>query len=338
LKITLTNEEQQHLKSVSRVNPDAYSSYLHGRFYWYKRTNEGFRKSIQYYERAISFDPSYAPAHAGLADAYALLGSSPNDALPPKEAMSKAKMSAQKALQLDEGLAEAHASLAYVSMVYDWDWNRAEKEFQHAVQINPRYVIAHEWYAQLLAARGRESDALLEVKKARDADPMLVLMHAAVAEVLYYSRRYDEVIAQCQQTLELDPGYALAHLHLGRAYTAKGMYAEAIAEYHKAQASLGEAPAIVMAVGYTSAKAGDRTSALKALEELKAQSNQGYVPAIYFAAIYAGLGEQKESVSWLESAYKEHNDYLVFLKVDPMADPLRSNSRFRALLQKLRLN
>lgn len=337
LKISLTPQEQQHLRSASPVNPDAYSAYLHGRYYWYKRTNEAFQRSIQYYEQAIAGDPGYAPAYAGLADAYALLGSSPNDALPPNEAMPKAKAAAQKALQIDDGLAEAHASLAYVSMVYEWNWATAEKEFQRAIEINPHYAGAHEWYAQLLAARGREEEALSEVKKARDADPMLVLMHAAVAEVLYYSRRYDEVIAQCQQTLELDPGYALAHLHLGRAYTAKGLYPEAIAEYRKAQDSLGETPAIVMAIGYANAEAGDRSAARKALEELRAQSKQRYVPALYFAAIYTALGDPKEGISWLEAAYREHDDYLVYLKVDPMADSLRSSPRFQVLLQRLGL-
>jgi len=337
LKISLTPEEQKHLKSTEPINPDAYSSYLHGRYYWYKRTNEAFQKSIQYYEQAISSDANYAPAYAGLADSYALLGSSPNDALPPNVAMPKAKAAAQKALQLDAGLAEAHASLAYVSMVYEWDWHTAEKEFQRAIEINPHYAGAHEWYAQLLAAQGRENDALAEVKKARDADPMLVLMHAAVAEVLYYSRRYDEVIAQGQQTLELDPNYPLAHFHLGRAYTAKGMYPEAIAEFQKAESSLGETPAIITAIGYASAKAGDHSAARKALDELRAQSKQKYVPSLYFAAICAGLSDTKEGVSWLEKAYQEHDDYLVYLRVDPMADPLRSSPHFQALLQKLGL-
>jgi len=290
LKVKLTPQEQQELKVAKPVNPDAYSAYLHGRYYWYKRTNEGFQRSIQYYEQALAADPNYAPAYAGLADAYALLGSTPNDALPPKEAMPKAKAAAQKALLLDDHLAEAHASLAYVSMVYDWDWTTAEREFRRAIEIDPHYAGAHEWYAEFLAARGRESEALDEMKRARDVDPLLVLMHAAVAEAFYYSRQYDEVIAQCRQTLELDPDYPLAHFHLGRAYVAKKMYPEAIAEYQKAQASLGEIPAIVMAIGYANAKAGDQSAARKALEELRAEAKRRYVPAIYFAEVYAGVG------------------------------------------------
>ena len=337
LKINLTPEEQQRLKSTRRVDPQAYSSYLHGSYYWYKRTNEDFQKSIQYYEQAISADPGYAPAYAGLADSYALLASSPNDALPPSEAMPKAKAAAQKALQFDDRLAEAHASLGYVSMVYDWDWKAAEKEFQRAMEINPRYASAHEWYAQLLAARGREQDALNEIKKARDADPMLVLMHAAVAEVLYYSHRYDDVVAQCHQTLELDPSYSLAHLHLGRAYTAKGQYSEAISEFQKA-GSTADSPAVIMAVGYANAKAGNQSGARQALEQLKKQSAKRYVPAVYFAAIYASLGDTKEGISMLEKAHRDHDAYLAYLKVDPMADPLRANPRFPALLQQLGLN
>jgi TolB-like protein/DNA-binding winged helix-turn-helix (wHTH) protein len=335
LKISFSPQEQQHLKSAAPVNADAYVAYLHGRYYWYKRTIEGFQKSIQYYEQAVAADSNYAPAYAGLADAYALLGSSPNDGLPPNEAMPKAKAAAQKALQLDDGLAEAHASFAYINMVYDWNWALAEKEFKRAIELNPNYAGVHEWYAQFLAARGRESESLSEMNRARDADPLLVLMHAAVAEALYYSRRYDDVISQCQQTLELDPGYPLAHFHLGRAYMAKNMYPEAIAEYQKAQASLGETPALVMAVGYANAKAGNRAAARKALEELRAQSKRKYVPALYFAAMYTGLGDSDAGMSWLEKAYREHSDYLIYLNVDPMADSLRSSPRFQAILQKI---
>jgi TolB-like protein/DNA-binding winged helix-turn-helix (wHTH) protein/Tfp pilus assembly protein PilF len=335
LKISFTPQEQQHLKSAAPVNADAYAAYLHGRYYWYKRTMEGFQKSIQYYEQAVAADSNYAPAYAGLADAYALLGSSPNDALPPNEAMPKAKAAAQKALQLDDALAEAHASFAHISMVYDWNWATAEKEFKRAIEINPNYAGAHEWYAEFLSARGRESEALEEMKRARDADPLLVLMHAAVAEALYYSRRYDDVISQCQQTLELDPDYPIAHFHLGRAYMAKNMYPEAIAEYQKAQASVGETPAIVMAIGYANAKAGNRAATQKALEQLRAQSKERYVPALYFGAIYTGLGDSNVGISWLEKAYREHSGYLIYLNVDPMADPLRSNPRFQALLRKI---
>jgi TolB-like protein/DNA-binding winged helix-turn-helix (wHTH) protein len=337
LKLNLSAGDQLRLNGPGKVNPEAYAAYLHGRFYWSKRTVEDFHKSVAYYEQAIAEAPNYAPAYAGLADAYALLGSSPNDALPPNEAMPKAKAAAQKALQLDDGLAEAHASLAYVSMVYDWDWSTAEKEFHRAIDLNPNYATAHEWYAELLAAKGRQSEALEEMKRARDADPLLVLMHTAVAETLYYSRHYDEVIAQCRQTLELDPHYALAHFHLGRAYLAKGMYPEAIAEYRSAEASLGETPAMVMAIGYAEAKAGNPTSARKALERLKEQSRNRYVPALYSAALYTSLGDAKDGIASLEKAYDEHSDYLIFLNVDPMADALRTNPSFQALLRQMDL-
>jgi len=337
LKLNLSAGDQLRLNSPGKVNPGAYAAYLHGRFYWSKRTIEDFYKSIEYYEQAIAQDSNYAPAYAGLADAYALLGSSPNDALPPNEAMPKAKAAAQKALQLDDGLAEAHASLAYVSMVYDWDWSTAEKEFHRAIDLNPNYATAHEWYAELLAARGRESEALEEMKRARDTDPLLVLMHTAVAETLYYSRHYDEVIAQCRQTLELDPNYALAHFHLGRAYLAKGMHPEAIAEYRKAEASLGETPAMVMAIGYAEAKAGNAASARKALDRLKDQSRSRYVPALYSAALYTSLGDSKDGIALLEKAYSEHSDYLIFLNVDPMADSLRAIPSFQALVRQIGL-
>jgi tetratricopeptide (TPR) repeat protein len=222
-------------------------------------------------------------------------------------------------------------------MVYDWDWSTAEKEFHRAIDLNPNYATAHEWYAELLAARGRQSEALEEMKRARDADPLLVLMHTAVAETLYYSRHYDEVIAQCRQTLELDPNYALAHFHLGRAYLAKGMYPEAIAEYRKAEASLGETPAMVMAIGYAEAKAGNPASARKALDRLKEQSRSRYVPALYSAALYTSLGDSKDGIALLETAHDEHSDYLIFLNVDPMADSLRAIPSFQALLRQIGL-
>jgi TolB-like protein/DNA-binding winged helix-turn-helix (wHTH) protein/Tfp pilus assembly protein PilF len=335
LKISFSPQEPQQLKNAAPVNVDAYAAYLHGRYYWYKRTIDGFQKSIQYYQQAVTADSNYAPAYAGLADAYALLGSSPYDGLPPIEAMPEAKAAAQKALQLDDGLAEAHASFAFINTVYDWNWTLAEKEFKRAIEISPNYAGAHEWYAEFLAARGREREALEEMKRARDADPLLVLMHAGVAEALYYSRRYDDVISQCQQTLELDPDYPLAHFHLGRAYMAKSMYPEAIAEYQKAQASLGETPAIVMAIGYANAKAGNVAAARKALEELRVQSKRRYVPALYFGAIYTGLGDPDMGMSWIEKAYQERSDYLIYLNVDPMADALRSSPRFHAILQKI---
>jgi TolB-like protein/DNA-binding winged helix-turn-helix (wHTH) protein len=289
LKLNLSAGDQLRLNSPGKVNPEAYAAYLHGRFYWSKRTIEDFHKSIEYYEQAIAQDPNYAPAYAGLADVYALLGSSPNDALPPNEAMPKAKAAARKALQLDDGLAEAHASLAYVSMVYDWDWSAAEKEFHRAIDLNPNYATAHE------------------------------------------------VIAQCRQTLELDPNYALAHFHLGRAYLAKGMYPEAIAEYRKAEASLGETPAMVMAIGYAEAKAGNPASARKALDRLKEQSRSRYVPALYSAALYTSLGDSKDGIALLETAYNEHSDYLIFLNVDPMADSLRAIPSFQALVRQIGL-
>lgn len=337
LKLNLSAGDQLRWNSPEKVNPEAYAAYLHGRFYWSKRSIEDFYKSIEYYEQAIAQAPNYAPAYAGLADAYALLGSSPNDALPPNEAMPKAKAAAQKAVQLDDGLAEAHASLAYVSMVYDWDWSTAEKQFHRAIDLNPNYATAHEWYAELLEARGRQSEALEEMKRARDADPLLVLMHTAVAETLYYSRHYDEVIAQCRQTLELDPSYALAHFHLGRAYLAKGMYPEAIAEYRKAEASLGETPAMVMAIGYAEAKAGNPAPARRALDQLKEQSRSRYVPALYSAALYTSLGDSKDGIALLEKASDEHSDYLIFLNVDPMADSLRAIPSFQALLRQIGL-
>jgi TolB-like protein/DNA-binding winged helix-turn-helix (wHTH) protein/Tfp pilus assembly protein PilF len=338
IKVTLTPQEAAHLSAAhSQVNPEAYDAYRHGRFYWYKRNTEGFTKSIGYYEQAITRDPKYAPAYAGLADAYALLGSAPNDELPPRQAMPRAKTAALKALELDDTLAEAHTSLAYIRMSYDWDWPAAEREFHRAIELNPRYAIAHQWYAEFLVAMGRPEEASKEVNLARDADPQQILMETAIAEVFYLSRKYDQVIEQCRQTFELVPNYPLAHFHLGRAYLEKGMYAEAIAEFEQANAILGGRPATTMALGYAHGRAGHKAEARQALKELQAQAKTKYVPALCFVGIYLGLGDTNRALTWLERAYQERSDYLVYLKVEPMADSLRSDPRFADLVRRIGL-
>ncbi len=291
IKVTLTPQEAAHLTAAHPLNQEAFDAYMHGRFYWYKRTNEGFAKSVEYYERAIQLDPNYALAYAGLADSYALLGSAPNDRLRPHEAMPKAKEAAKRALALDDTLPQAHATLAYVHTFYDWDWPAAEREFHRALELNPDYATARQWYAEYLAARGRLEDALVEAQRARDADPRELITHTAVAEVFYLSRQYDRVIEQCGRTLEFDPNFFLAHFHLGRAYLEKGMYSEAIAEFERAKTLSGGSPAMVMAVGYAQARAGNQLEARRALAQLQQLAATRYVPALYFAALYTGLGD-----------------------------------------------
>jgi TolB-like protein/DNA-binding winged helix-turn-helix (wHTH) protein/Tfp pilus assembly protein PilF len=338
IKVTLTPQETAHLTAPHLVNEEAVDAYMHGRFYWYKRTPEGFAKSVQYYERAIQLDPNYALAYAGLADSYVLLGSVPNDALRPREAMPRAKEAAKKALELDDTLAQAHATLAYVSTFYEWDWPAAEREFRRALELKPDYATARQWYAEYLAARGQMDEALTEVQRARDADPLELITHTAVAEVFYLSRQYDKVIEQCRKTLEFEPSFFLAHFHLGRAYLEKGMYKEAIAEFERAKTLSGDSAAMVMALGYAHARAGNVPEARRALVELQQLARSRYVPALYFAAVHTGLGDTAQALTWLNRAYQEHTDYLVYLKVEPMADPLRADPQFQRLLRRVGLS
>jgi len=339
IKVSLTPQERAHLTTAHAVNPEAYDAYLQGRFDWYKRTpnNDAVLRSIQYYQQAIARDPNYALAYAGLADAYALLGSAPNDAMPPRDAMPRAKTAALRALQLDDTLAEAHASLAYVSFSFDWDWSAAEREFRRALDLNPHYATARQWYAEYLAATGRMDEALEQVKQARDDDPHEIITHTAVAYVYYLARQYDQAIEQCRKTLELEPNLPLAHFHLGRAYLEKGMWTEAIAELEQAKSFSGGIPAMVTVLGYAHARAGNSAEARKALAELQARANHQYVPALYFTVVYTGLGDNRQALNWLERAYQERSDYLVYLKVEPMADSLRSEPRFQKLLNKIGL-
>ena len=252
--------------------------------------------------------------------------------------MPKAKEAAKRALELDDTLAQAHAALAYVSTFYDWDWPTAEREFRRALELKPDYATARQWYAEYLAARGRTEEALAEIQRARDDDPRELITHTHVAEVFYLARQYDRVVEQCRRTLEFDPNFFLARFHLGRAYLEKGMYAEAIAEFERARTLSGGAPAMVMALGYAHARAGHAVEARRALAELQRLAAGRYVPALYFAALYTGLGDTSQALTWLNRAYQERSDYLVYLKVEPMADPLRAHPQFQQLLRRIGLS
>ncbi len=335
IRITLTPQQEARLATAPKVDPGSYDAYLRGRYHWNKRTIEELKKSVQYFEQAIALDSNYALPYAGLSDAYGLLAAAGYTALRPREALPKAKEAALKALHLDSSLAEAHASLAYVKWVYEWDWAGAESGFRRAIELNPRYATAHQWYAEYLATMGRLDEAVAEIQRAREAEPLSLIVNTAVAEILYLAKRYDQAIEQCQKTLELEPNFSLAHFHLGRAYLQKGMYAEAISAFQRARSLSGHGPGMLMVLGHAYARAGKRAEALKALDELKELSKRRYVPAIYIAAIYAGLDEKDQALSWLDKAYEERSDYLVYLKVDPMADSLRASSRFQALLQRV---
>jgi len=336
LRLRLTGGEKTHLAKRPTENIEAYQLYLKGRYYWNKRTEEGFHKAIEYFSEATEKDPSYALAHAGLADSYILLGE--YSLLPAKEAYAKAREAATKALELDDTLGEAHNALATVKADYDWDWTGAEREFRRAIELNPGYATAHQWYGELLSALGRYEEALAELKRAQQLDPLSLIINAVSGRILLYAGRDDLAIEHLRKTLEMDPNFAFVHYILGQAYLRKGAFAEAIAEFQKAATLSPNIYQYKAGLGQAYARAGKSTEARKLLSELEEQSKQRYVSGCEFAAIYAGLGERDQAFAFLEKAYGQRDEKLFgWGKSHPLLDPLRSDPRFTDLLRRIGL-
>ena len=317
------------------VNPDALDSYLKGSFQWSSRRD--LPGSIQFFQEAVKQDPGYALAYEGLASAYLLLGQVPNDGLAPMEAMPKARDAAQHALELDPSLGMAHAVLGNIACGFDWNRNAAELEFRRAIRLDPNNPTAHEWYGHYLIVTGRPSEATAEVSHALELDPVSPLFKAVRAENSYYARKYDQAIQQANETLAESPGFWLARFWLGSAYREKGMYAEAIEQFRRARQDSHDSPGMIMAYGHAEGLAGNKAEARQALDDLSALAQKRYVPALYFAGIYLGLSELDNAMAALEKAYEQKTDRLVYLGVDPIADPLRGDRRFRALLHRIGL-
>jgi TolB-like protein/DNA-binding winged helix-turn-helix (wHTH) protein/Flp pilus assembly protein TadD len=334
LKLKVSGEENALAKHYTESN-EAYQLYLKGRFYWNKRTEEALKKSIEYFNQAIEKDPSFALAYAGLADCYVV----PANRLPPREAMPKAKAAAMRALELDETLAEAHVSLARVLAAYDWDWTSAEKEYKRAIELNPRYATAHQWYGGCLEAMGRSNEAIAERKRAQELDPLSLVINFELGLAFYYARDYDQAIEQFQKTLELDQNFRPAHLFLPAAYEQKRMYGEAIAEFKNAiPLKGGGEPSLSKAgLGHVYAVSGKKSEARTVLDELKQLSGREYVPAPSIALIYAGLGEKDHAFAWLDKGYEERSFQMQWIKIEPRWDSLRSDPRFQDLMRRVGL-
>jgi serine/threonine-protein kinase len=335
LKLKLTSEEQKQLAKRYTGNTEAYQLYLKGRYYWNKRTEEGFKKAIEYFEQAIEKDPLYALGYAGLADCYDLLGWYGH--FSPSEAYPKAKVAANKALEIDDKLAEAHASLAAFCLWHDWDWPAAEREFKRAIEISPGYAIAHLWYADCLTVKGRSDEAIAEMKRAQELDPLSLIISTDVAKEFLYARKYDQAIQQSKKTLELDPNFYRVHKYLGIAYLEKSMIEEAIAVFQKAKDLSSGQPAELAWLGYGYGMSGRKSEALKIHEELGKKARQQYISAIYFAVVHIGLGDKDRAFEWLERAYNERSSWLIYIHRNPLYDSLHSDSRYKALLKKMRL-
>jgi TolB-like protein/DNA-binding winged helix-turn-helix (wHTH) protein/Tfp pilus assembly protein PilF len=335
IRISLTPQEQAALKGGKVVNPDAYESYLKGRYFWNKRTPDGLRSALAYFNQAIEEDPKYAQSYSGLADTYALLGDWQYAVMTPKEAFPKAKDAALKAIELDATLGEAHTSLAFVLDGFDWDFQLGGKEFQRAIELSPGYATAHHWYAWHLALLGQNQEALAEMRKAVSLDPLSLIINADMAELLVISRAYDDAIEQSRKTIEMDFNFALAHNQLGQAYLGKQMYSEGVSELQTAVRLSGGSPICMANLTRAYVLSGNKRDAQKLLDDLIARSQPGHSNAAEIAMMYASLGDVDQAMKWLEKGYEERFNPGVLLR--PGFDPLRSEPRFQDLVHRIGL-
>ena len=336
IRINVNPQEQAVLKNAKVVNPQAYESFLKGRFFWNKRTAEGLKVALAYFNQAIEEDPEYAQAYSGLADTYSLLGDWQYAVMTPKEALPRAKAAAIKALELDNTLGEAHNSLAFCLDGFDWDIESAGKEFQRAIELNPGYATAHHWYAWHLSLLGRYDEAIREMRKAENLDPLSLIINADLAELLVLAHSYDESIRQSRKTIEMDPNFAFAHNQLAQAYLQKHMNNEAIAELQKAAQLSGGSPTVLANLARAYAGSGRKSEAMKILDDLRKRSNAVYSHGPEIAVIYAALGDSDQAMNWLEKGYEERFNPGVLLR--PGLDPLRSDPRFQDLARRAGLN
>ena len=333
LKVELLPGQNGHSAGPSA---EAYEHYLKGRFFWNKRTEDDLNKGIGYFNRAIALDRGYAQAYAGLADCHAMLGW--NSMLPPGIALPTAKAAAVKALELNDGLTEAHASLAFCKMFHEWDWAGAEREFKRAFDLNPSYPVARPWYAFELSALGRHEEASAEVRRALQLDPFSLAIGASAGLVLSLAGQHDEAIKQCLETLEMDAkGFYQTHFVLGTSYAVKGMVDEAVKSLHTAIELSNRNPHMLAALGHTLAVSGRTEEARALITELRERGDHRHVPPFNIAMVYAGLGERDEAFKWLEKAYECRSLWLIFLNVHPMFENLRPDPRFSALARRMGL-
>jgi len=335
IRINLTPREQAALKSAKAVNPEAYQSYLKGRYFWNKRTADGLKSALAYFNQAIEEDPKYAQAYSGLADTYALLGDWQYGVTSFKEALPKAKAAAIKALELDSSLSEAHTSLGYSLRAFDWDFDSAGKEFQRAIELNPGYATAHHWNAMNLGLLGRPKEALVEMRKAENLDPLSLIINADLAEFLLLTHSYDASVEQGRKVIEMDSTFAIGHKQLGDAYLLKQMDKEAVAELQEAVRLSGGSPICVADLARAYVASGKTNEAMKLLSDLKKSSNPSFTNAPHIAMIYASMGDNDQAMHWLERAYAERFNPSILLRSG--FDPLRSDPRFEELMRRIGL-
>jgi serine/threonine protein kinase/Flp pilus assembly protein TadD len=323
------------LDSNERKRMEAYKLYLMGRNYWNKRRPDDLKKGIELFQQAVEKNPQDAKAYAGIADSYTLLAV--YGSLTPDEAFPKAKEAAEKALSIDDTLAEAHTSLGFVKTRYEWDWEGAEASFRRAIELNPNYALAHQWYSNYLASVGRYQDAIDEAKRSQELSPLSLIGNAQVSWMYFFARRYDEGAAASLKVIEMDPNFFSARRYYGLILEQKGQYEQAVEQLEKAREQSGGSPVVIAALGHAYALAGKRHEAEKIIEELLDPAKPRKGSAYDVAVVYVGLGEKEKAFEWLEKAYQQRDDFLAYLKADPRFDPLRTDTRFDNLLHRIGL-
>ncbi len=328
IQVSISAQDRERFRQLHPVRPEALDAYLRGRYFWNRRTEDGLRRAVQYFQQAIAADPTYALAYSGLADSYSVLGSIGTDGIPPNQAMPKAKSAALKALELDPNLADGHTSLAYVMLSYDWDLPGAGREFSRALELNPSSATARHWYSHYFMAAGDLASASEQMRQALQLEPLSPSINIGVGWCLYYSRQYDQAIEQFRSVTESDPSLPLAHQTLGMAYQQKGMFDQAIEEYKRAAAFSSNSPASVASLAGVYAEAGNTAEARQELKRLEEMSRTRYVPAFYFASVHYASGDLSKAFEWGWKAVGERCDYLMYLRVEPRVGKLMGNREF----------
>ncbi len=333
IRAVVTPEEAARLANVREVNPEAYRLYLLGNHHLNKWEPAEIDKAIRYFQQAIALDPEYARAYTGLASSYGVIGF--YGFMPPRDSIEKERAATAAALEIDSNLAEAHRNIATIYFYFDWEWEKAEEEFQRAISLNSNYAEAHQFYAWFLNGMGRTEEALTSIRRALELEPLVLSAYLTASDVFYGSRQYDQAITQLQDVLDISPNFPLALSRLGRSYVQKGMFTEAIGNMEQAVALSPDNLEFLWMLGHAYATAGKTAEARKILDDLHALAKKRYVQPYGFALIHIGLGENDEALEWLDRAYQDRNGYMPFLQVEPRLDPLRSDPRFQDLLRRM---
>jgi len=335
VQVSITAEDRERLRQRRPAKPEAVDAYLRGRYFWNNRTEDSLRRAAQYFQQAITADPTYALAYSGLADSYSLLGSVGTDGMAPNEAMPLAKSNAKKAIELEPDLADGHISLAYVMLSYDWDFRGAAREFSRALELNPNSATARHWYSHYFMAEGDLNKATEQMRKALELEPLSPSINIGIGWCLYYSKKYDQAIEQFRSVVETDPSLPLAHQTLGMAYQQKGLFDQAIEEYKRAAAFSSNSPASIAALASVYAAMGKLAESRQELARLEEMSHTRYVPAFYFAEIHNAMGDLSKTFEWGWKAIGEHCDYLIYLRVEPRAGALAGNPEFMRAMRAM---